>query len=243
MTEDKGGKNDRVYGLLVEDLTKNVAVDFVKERVLRAYTHGSPPIAEFKGKVNKNSDSSEKVYCQVLESFGLPATIVFGYVQPYDPIVRFLSGEFDPLYPLVDDLGPDDVTLYASGPRRSLRPITRAIFQSWDGWPTFRQNWRGTNQRYQSVGVQHILLPEPLRYLNDRFISTNIGVPPTEAIVRISPNELLPALNATFPLDVFKISLIPEAVRSFLHHFYPAYDTTIANYAAKVERKVVEQQQ
>jgi hypothetical protein len=79
--------------------------------------------------------------------------------------------------------------------------------------------------------------------LNDRFISTNIGVPPTEAIVRISPNELLPALNATFPLDVFKISLIPEAVRSFLHHFYPAYDTTIANYAAKVERKVVEQQQ
>ena len=138
---------------------------------------------------------------------------------------------------MVDDLGKDEVTLYSTGPRRSLRPITRAIFQAWDGWPTFRDNWRLTNQQYKSVGVQHVLLPEPLRYLNDRFVSANIGVPPTEAIVRISSDELIPALSTTFPLDVFQISLIPQAVRSFLHHFYPAYDGTIATYATKVERQ------
>jgi hypothetical protein len=184
-------------------------------------------------------------------------------VSAQDPIVRFLT-DYDPLYPLVDDVGKDEVTLYATGPLRSLRPITRALFSSWDGWPTFRDNWKGTNQQYQSIGIQHLLLPEPLRYLNDRFVAANVGVPPTEAIVRISSTELLPALNATFPLDVYQISLLPQAVRryvryyhylsqlflpnylstdidifvcSFLHHFYPAYELTIANYAAKVEKK------
>jgi hypothetical protein len=182
-------------------------------------------------------------------------------VSAQDPIVRFLT-DYDPLYPLVDDLGKDEVTLYANGPLRSLRPITRALFSSWDGWPTFRDNWKRTNQQYQSIGIQHLLLPEPLRYLNDRFVAANAGVPPTVAIVRISSTELLPALNATFPLDVYQISLIPQAVRryvryynylsqlflpnyrstdisvsSFLHHFYPAYELTIANYAAKVEKK------
>jgi hypothetical protein len=135
-----------------------------------------------------------------------------------DPIVRFLT-EYDALYPLVDDLGKDEVTLYSTGPRRSLRPIARAIFQSWEGWPEFRDSWKGTNQQYRSVGIQHLLLPEPLRYLNDRFVSTNIGVPPTEAIVRISSEELLPALNTTFPLDVFQISLLPQAVRRYVPNY------------------------
>lgn len=129
-----------------------------------------------------------------------------------DPIVRFLT-EYDALYPLVDDLGADELTLYSSGPPRTLRPITRAILQSWDGWPQFRENWRGTNQKYRSVGIQHLLLPEQLRYLNDRFVSTNIGVPETEAIVRISSRDLLPALETTFPLDVFQISFVPQAIR------------------------------
>ena len=132
--------------------------------------------------------------------------------QAYDPIVRFLT-ESDPLYPLVDDIGKDEVTLYSSGPPRSLRPLTRALFTAWDGWPEFRENWKNTNQNYRSVGWQHILLPEPLRYLNDRFVSTNIGVPPTEAIVRVSSGELLKGLDDVFPLDVFQISLIPQAVR------------------------------
>mmetsp|Transcript_20072 Transcript_20072/g.55873 ORF Transcript_20072/g.55873 Transcript_20072/m.55873 type:complete len:125 (-) Transcript_20072:1489-1863(-) len=121
--------------------------------------------------------------------------------------------EHDALYPLVDDLGADGVTLYANGPRRSLRLITRTIAASWEGWPVFRDNWRGTNQNYRSIGIQHLLLPDPLRYVNDRFISTNIGVPPVDDIVRVSPDELLPAINATFPMDVFQISYIPQAVR------------------------------
>ena len=129
-----------------------------------------------------------------------------------DPIIRFCS-QYDALYPLVDDLGKDNYTLYASGPPRSLRPVTRAILQSWEGWPRFRESWKGTNQEFQSVGIQHLLLPEPLRYLNDRFFSVNIGVPPTESIVRIASRDLLPALHEAFPLDVFQISFIPQAVR------------------------------
>lgn len=81
-----------------------------------------------------------------------------------------------------------------------------------------------------------MLLPEPLRYLNDRFISVNVGVPPVEVIVRISPEQLLPALDITFPLDTFQVSLVPQAVRSFLHHFYPAYDSAISEYAIKISK-------
>lgn len=139
--------------------------------------------------------------------------MVYGFIQPYDPVIRLFSNH-DVLYPLVDDLGKDGITLYSSGPIRSLRPITRAIFQAWDNWPEFRDNWKGTcDKQYHSVGIQHLLLPEPLRYLNDRFISVNVGVPPVDAIVRISPEDLLPALDQTFPLDTFQVSLVPQAVR------------------------------
>ena len=130
-----------------------------------------------------------------------------------DPIVRFLT-EYDPLYPLVDDLGQDETTLYVNGPRRSLRPITRVILSSWEGWPKFRENWKQTNQqRFQAVGTQHLFLPDSQRYLTDRFMAANVGVPPTDQMIRISSTELLPALHAVFPLDTFQISLIPQAVR------------------------------
>jgi len=78
--------------------------------------------------------------------------------------------------------------------------------------------------------------------LTDRFVSPNVGVPPTDQMVRICSTELLEALNQVFPLDTYQISLIPQAVRSFLHHFYPAYDSSIANFASKVckERKAEE---
>ena len=184
------------------------AVEFVEERILRVFTFGSPPIARVKNADPKSTDRT----CPALKAFGLPNNIVYGYVQPYDPIVRLFT-KYDPLYPLVDDLGPDETTLYYSGPARSLRPIARALFQAWEGWPEFRESWKGANQQYQSVGVQHILMPEPLRYLNDRFFATNMGVPYVDAIVQISPTELLPALNQTFPLDVFQISLVPQATR------------------------------
>ena len=224
-----------LFFLLTSILGKTVdwEAEYVKERMLRVYSHGSPPIASVISSPSsnsknangdkKNSDAStgDNMYpCPVLSSFGLPHDMVYGYAQPYDPIVRFLSGDGDPLYPLVDDLGKDEVTLYSSGPPRSLRPLARALFTAWDGWPEFRDNWKSTKQNYRSVGVQHILLPEPLRYLNDRFVSTNVGVPPTEAIVRISSEELLPALEEVFPLDVFSISLVPQAVRRYVVSTY-----------------------
>jgi hypothetical protein len=85
-------------------------------------------------------------------------------------------------------------------------------------------------QDYSSVGIQFILLPEPARYLADRFLSINIAVPPVHTVLRISPRELLPSLVQNFPLDVFEISFIPQALRSFIHHFFPAYGTPFADY-------------
>jgi len=176
---------------------------------LRVFAFGSPPIARLSN--SKGAQGNDKA-CPILAYFDLPTDIVYGYVQPYDPIVRLFT-PYDPLYPLVDDLGPDEITLYSSGPVRSLRPIARALFTAWEGWPEFRESWKGANQDYHSIGVQHILLPEPLRYLNDRFFATNMGVPDVDALVQISSKELLPALNETFPLDVFQISLVPQATR------------------------------
>ena len=76
-----------------------------------------------------------------------------------------------------------------------------------------------------------------LRYLNDRFVSVNIGVPPIDTIVRVSSKELLPALDRAFPMDTFQISYVPQAIRSFVHHFYPAYESAVASYAAKVAKQ------
>jgi len=219
-------------------ITSERGVDYVRDRILRVYSHGSPPVAAI---VDKDASIESRLgctqECPVLDAFDLPSSMVYGFIQPYDPVVRLFSNH-DVLYPLVDDLGADGITLYASGPIRSLRPITRAIFQAWNGWPQFRDNWKGTcDTQYHSVGIQHLLLPEPLRYLNDRFISVNVGVPPVDAIVRIAPKDLLPALDQTFPLDTFQVSLVPQAVRSFLHHFYPAYDSSIADYATKMKKE------
>lgn len=55
----------------------------------------------------------ENIECPILEAFGLPASMVYGYIQPYDPVVRLFSGH-DVLYPLVDDLGADGNTLYST---------------------------------------------------------------------------------------------------------------------------------
>jgi len=213
--------------------------DYARDRILRVYSHGSPPVATLANTTIAKSLANKKFHgaqrCPILEAFDLPPSMIYGFMQPYDPVIRLFSNH-DVLYPLVDDLGEDGITLYSTGPIRSLRPITRAIFQAWDGWPQFRNYWKGTcNMQYQSVGIQHILLPEPLRYLNDRFISVNVGVPPVNAIVRISPEELLPALDLTFPLDTFQVSLVPQAVRSFQHHFYPAYESSISGFAKKIK--------
>jgi len=182
---------------------------------------------------NRNSvdDESNAISCSVLSSFSLPVDLVYGFVQPWDPIVRLFSS-VDPLYPLVEDVGEDGVSLYASGPNRALRPITRSIFESWDGWSEFRDNILDTpSPSFESVGVQHVMLPEPTRYLTDRLVGANLAVPPIDTVVRISSAELLPALVRTHPLDTFAISFVPAALRSFIHHFYPAYVDSFVEFA------------
>jgi hypothetical protein len=51
--------------------------------------------------------------------------------------------------------------------------------------------------------------------------------------MQISSCEILPALNEVFTLDTFTISYVSVAIRSFVHHFYPAYGPPIADYAEK----------
>lgn len=78
-----------------------------------------------------------------------------------------------------------------------------------------------------------MLLPEPTRYLTDRLVSVNTQVPEIDNIMQISSCEILPALNEVFTLDTFTISYVSVAIRSFVHHFYPAYGPPIADYAEK----------
>jgi pimeloyl-ACP methyl ester carboxylesterase len=225
-------------------------VDYVRKRVARVYTFGSPPVVMLSStQIDKGSGDylqsipgprskiqDNKYGCDILEAVGLPSSIVYGYVQPWDPIVRLFSS-VDPLYPLLGDLGEDGKTLYASGPPRTLRPVTRAIIESWDGWPRFRDNFRATvSQAYMPVGVQHILVPEPVRYLSDRLVAVNVQVPDVDGVIRISSADLLPALQELFPLDVFRISFVPSAIRSFIHHFFPAYGFPIVDYSYKTKQ-------
>jgi hypothetical protein len=48
--------------------------------------------------------------CAVLDALQLPSDIVYGYCQPWDPIVRLFT-QYDPLYPLIDDLGEGKVSI------------------------------------------------------------------------------------------------------------------------------------
>jgi hypothetical protein len=142
------------------------------------------------------------------------------------------------MYPLIEDLGEDGFTLYATGPPRTLRPITRAILESWESWPTFRDNNRPVmKQNYRSIGLQHLLMPDPGRYLTDRLITVNVNAYPVDEVLRISPEQLYDALEEAFPLDVFTISLVSTAIRSFIHHFFPAYSQGFEAYITKEEEK------
>jgi len=84
-------------------LTLDKGVDWVNDRVLRVYTQGSPPVAELidtpvlepqttKRKTKQapstlfsssTQKSNDPTHCQILEAFGLPSSMVYGYVQPY----------------------------------------------------------------------------------------------------------------------------------------------------------------
>ncbi len=91
------------------------------------------------------------------------------------------------------------------------------------------------DQEYHSIGVQHLLMPDTGRYLTDRLISVNVNSFPIDDVLRVSSKDLYHALEKAFPLDTFTISLVPTAIRSFIHHFYPAY-TDFAQYANKREK-------
>jgi len=218
---------------------------FVQDKVQRVFTFGSPPIAivndgETELESHGNGEDSISYDCPILEAIGLPSDMVYGYVQPWDPIIRFFS-RIDPLYPLIGDLGADGFTLYASGPPRTLRPITRAILVAWEKWPTFRDDYRGVmDQNFRSTGVQHLLMPDQGRYLTDRLLSVNVNAFPVDEVLRVSSAELYEALEEAFPLDVFSISLVPTAIRSFIHHFFPAYSEGFEAYMAKEDKKDVD---
>ena len=234
-------------------LTLDKGTEFVEERVLRVYTFGSPPVTALSESKTSSSSSngsgdgskrrktsSSRVHCSVLESLGLPTNLVWAFVQPWDPIVRLFS-DIDSLYPLVDgmmDPDADGITPWPKGPPRTLRPITKTIFEAWDGWPRFRDTYIETgSQSYVAVGIQHILLPDATRYLTDRFLTVSIAVPPVRSVLRVCPTEIYPALVAAFPLDVFEISYVPQAIRSFVHHFYPAYGFPLIEYVRLLEER------
>jgi hypothetical protein len=140
------------------------------------------------------------------------------------------------LYPLIDDIGEDGKTMWANGPPRTLRPLLKAIFETWEDWPTVRDISRANvNQNYTHIGLSHLLLPEPTRYLTDRMISMNIAAPPIKSIIQLhSSRDFLLMVNQTFPLDVFGISYVSTAVRSFLHHFHPSYSIPFLDFQDKV---------
>jgi hypothetical protein len=142
------------------------------------------------------------------------------------------------MYPLIGDLGDDGVTLYATGPPRTLRPITRAILESWENWPTFRdENRLVMKQDFRSIGICYLLMPDIGRYLTDRLVTVNVNAYPVDEVLRVSSDELYDALGEAFPLDVFSISLVPTAIRSFIHHFFPAYAEGFQAFIAKEEKK------
>ena len=147
------------------------------------------------------------------------------------------------LYPLIDDLGDDGYTPWVSGPPRTLRPIVKTVLENWEGWPSYRDTVRvklGEGQDYRSVGEQFLLLPEPIRYLTDRLVSINTAVPEIDDVYSISSHELLPALAEVFTLETMQISLLPVAIRSFIHHFYPAYDAPFISFASSMDTDEVE---
>ena len=212
--------------LLLMLIIQDYGIEYVRKKIVQVYTFGSPPVT---GMRNPNMN--------VVSALEIPSGLIQGFVQPWDPIVRLFT-DIDALYPLVSDLGPDNTTPFANGPARALRPLLKSILVSWAGWPRFRDNFKGTaKQSYTSIGVQHIILPEPTRYLADRFLSVNIPVPPVETVVVISSDELYVALTTLFPLDVFEVSYVPQAIRSFVHHFYPAYGFPLVDYVKELQRR------
>jgi hypothetical protein len=92
-------------------------------------------------------------------------------------------------------------------------------------------------QDFRSIGICYLLMPDIGRYLTDRLVTVNVNAYPVDEVLRVSSDELYDALGEAFPLDVFSISLVPTAIRSFIHHFFPAYAEGFQAFIAKEEKK------
>ncbi|KAL7516327.1 hypothetical protein ACHAWX_001354 [Stephanocyclus meneghinianus] len=96
--------------LLMAILSSRKSSSFVRDRVLRVFTFGSPPTFTIKSSSVEEKTSpivpskAPVESCAVLDVLQLPHDIVYGYCQPWDPILRLFT-HYDPLYPLIDDLG------------------------------------------------------------------------------------------------------------------------------------------
>ena len=77
------------YGPVSVRLT--LSAEYVRDKVLRVYTHGSPPVATLSKSFKKRNSSTRskeeedegEYACEILRAFDLPSDMVYGYVQPY----------------------------------------------------------------------------------------------------------------------------------------------------------------
>ena len=170
----------------------------------------------------------------VLASLNLDETVVRSFVQPWDPLVRWFT-EHDPCYPLVADSLDDDIyTLFASGPPRVLRNVARAVLAAAEDWPAVRSVYlQEANQTYDHLGEAHLLMPaQAARYLADRLFALVVDFPDEVLLVRCAASDLPDALDHAFQLEEFSISLAPAGLRSFIHHFHPAYSAPLEELLA-----------
>eukprot|EP00588_Corethron_pennatum_P015788 CAMPEP_0194282336 /NCGR_PEP_ID=MMETSP0169-20130528/22926_1 /TAXON_ID=218684 /ORGANISM="Corethron pennatum, Strain L29A3" /LENGTH=399 /DNA_ID=CAMNT_0039027617 /DNA_START=158 /DNA_END=1356 /DNA_ORIENTATION=+ len=148
-------------------IAQDRGVEFVKKRIKTVYTFGAPPVLALHDPPPVLPDSTDSDHDEILHAAGLPSSLVKGFVQPWDPIVRLFS-YIDPFYPLVVFLGKGGIMPFVSGPQRVLRPIMKTILENLDFWPDMKPTVVGQcAQNYVGVGMQHIVLPAPSSYLTD----------------------------------------------------------------------------
>ena len=70
------------------------SADYVRERISRVYTFGSPPVARLAKSALIDDDNrrakkqkAKNYECEILNAFNLPSTLVYGFVQPYVSIL------------------------------------------------------------------------------------------------------------------------------------------------------------
>ena len=120
-------------------------------------------------------------------------------------------------------------------PPQVLRTLARTILETADAWPEVREVYvQQANQTFSHLGSMHLIMPDAPRYLADRLFSLVVDVPEPFAVVRCAAADLPRVLDAAFRLEEFSISLVPAALRSFVHHFHPAYSRPLVALRRRV---------